>query len=172
MLVRVLVGGETAQPFCFGEVVDTPARIALDERAFQQAFKGLARDAAGREGAAKRVRGVAANGTDTSSFDRPAVERAPGHRLGAPPLDPLFVKSGLATCEEPDVGRHVCSVMGDKPLKPTVVVAMPMAQNQAVDTPGIEVKQVEVADQYFGCKSEIQKILGLVARLSVRILIV
>src|SRR6516162_5909193 len=136
MLVRVLVGGETAQPFCFGEVVDTQARIALDERAFQQAFKGLARDAAGREGAAKRVRGVAANGTDTSSFDRPAVERAPGHRLGAPPLDPLFVKSGLATCEEPDVGRHACPMMGDKSLKPAVWSRCPWLKIRPSIRPG------------------------------------
>src|SRR6516162_4750044 len=131
----MLVGDEAAQPFGLGKVVGGSGCIflALDERVFKHSLEGLPGDVAGRKSAAKRLRGFTAHRTDTGGLQRLEVEHTPGYRFGATPLDPFFLKVGLAAGEEPQVWAHSCSIVGNEPVESAVVVAMAVAQNQAVD---------------------------------------
>src|SRR5271166_5348391 len=126
------------------------AALAFDERVFQHSLKGLTGDVAGREGAAKRLRGLTAHRSDSGGLQRLAVERTPGYRFGAAPFDPFLAKVGLAAGEEPQLRAHSCPIVGDEAFEPAIVVAMPVAQNQAVDPAGIEIERLEVPDQHWG----------------------
>src|SRR6516162_11281222 len=82
-----------------------------------------------KEGARQRPRRLAAHRAEVGSLERLAVEQAPGHRFGAAPLDPLLVKIALTAGEEPQVGAHACTIVGDEPFEPAIVIAMPVAQD-------------------------------------------
>src|SRR6516164_8925163 len=92
------------------------AALALDERVFQHSLKGLARDVAGRKGTSQSLWGVTTHRSDSGGLQRLAVERTPGHRFTAAPLDPFFAKVRLATGEEPQLWAHFCSIVGDEPF--------------------------------------------------------
>ncbi len=49
--------------------------------------------------------------------------------------------------------------MGDEPFEPAEMIAVAVAQDQAVDPARIEVEQFEVADQHLGRVAEIEQIL-------------
>src|SRR5271166_6126735 len=159
MLVRMLVGDEPALPLRLGEVILVRGRFALDEGALEHAFEGLTRDAAGRKGAAERVRGVAAYRADLGSFEGFAVERAPRHGAAASLFDPLFLKDALATGKQLQIDAHARSVMPDEPFEPAIMVAMSMAQDESIDPRRIDVEQIEVADQHLRGVAKIQQIL-------------
>ena len=77
---------------------------------------------------------------------RPPVERTPGYRFGAAPFDPFLAKVGLAAGEEPQLRAHSCALVGDEPFEPAIVVAVPVAQNEATDPTRIEIEQLELPD--------------------------
>jgi hypothetical protein len=66
--------------------------LVLDQRVFQHAFEGLARDVARCKGALKSLWGGAAQRSDSGRLQRLAVEQSPGHRVGASPSDPFLTK--------------------------------------------------------------------------------
>ena len=90
------------------------------------------------------MRGFTAHHIDGGGLQRLAVERTLGHPFGAAPFDPLLAKVGLAAGEEPEIRAHFCSIVGDEPLETTIVVAMAVAQNKAVDPARIKVEQLEI----------------------------
>src|SRR5215472_16267593 len=161
----MLVRDEATQPLGLGEVVGRGVclRLACDQRVFQHALKGLPRNVARRKRSGQRVRDVAAHRADVGSLERLAIEHPPGHRIGAAPLDPFLAKVGLAAGKEPQVGAHACSIVGDEAFEPAIVVAMPVAQNKAVDPARIEIEQFEVSDQHLGRIAKVQQVPGFPA---------
>jgi hypothetical protein len=125
---------------------------------FQHSLEGFSGDVAGRKGAAKRLRRLAAHRGDGRGLQRRAVEPTPGHRVGAAPLDPFFAKIGFASGEELQVRPHSCAIMAHEPLEPAIVVAMPVAQNQAIEPTRVEIEQFEVADQHLRRIPEVQQV--------------
>ena len=53
--------------------------------------------------------------------------------------------------------------MGDEPFEPAIVVAVPVAQNKAVDPARIEIEQLKVPDQHLGRIAKVQQISGFFA---------
>ena len=51
--------------------------------------------------------------------------------------------------------------MTHEPIEPAIVIAMPVAQNQAVEPARVEIEQFEVADQHLRRIAEVQQVPGL-----------
>jgi hypothetical protein len=50
--------------------------------------------------------------------------------------------------------------MVHEPFDTAIVVAMPVAQDETVDPPWIEIEQIKIADQYLGRIAEVQQVPG------------
>ncbi len=116
MLVRVLIGDETAQALGFGEMVGSRGR-GFDQGAARYLLERIAGDRPGGERPGQRLRPVAAHRRDMFGFDRGAVEPAPRDRIGVTLFDPFFGKGVVAAGEEFDIGRHAAAVVGYEPVQ-------------------------------------------------------
>src|SRR5262249_30362722 len=112
-----------------------------------------------RERAIERVGIVAANRFDTRRMKRIPVECTPGGRLFIARAHPFLAKGFLAASKQAKIDRYAVAVMRDKARQSAVMVAVPMAEDQAIEPLGLDTKQREIADQDLRRVAKIEEVL-------------
>jgi hypothetical protein len=161
VFVGVLVGHQPAAPFLLGEMID---RGRLDQGVGQHVFERGARDRAAGEGAAERVRMIAAYRLDMRRPQCLAVERPHrDRRLAVAAAIPLLPEGQVASGIKLEVVAHALPVALDEADQAAVMVAVRMAQDQAVELLRLDPEQVEIAVHDLRGEAEIEQILVLLA---------
>ena len=111
---------------------------------------------------ASSVRLVAAYRRHVLRGQRDAIDRAPRDRRGGL-ADPALLEDVLAADIEREVARHAAAPLRDEARHAAEVVAVAVAEDQAVDPAGIDVEQIEVAVDDLGRVAEVDQVLRLVA---------
>src|SRR6516165_3381571 len=157
MFVGMFVGDEPAAPLVLGKVI---GRRRLDQRVGQHLLERSAGNIPGSERACERVWIVAAHRLDPRGFKRHAVDGPPGGRLLVARTDPFFAKRFLAAGKEAQIVAHAVSKLRDKARQPTVVIAVPVTQNEPVEPLGLDAEQGKVAHEHLGRVAEIEQVLA------------
>src|SRR5215208_4560824 len=108
---------------------------------------------------------AAAHGLDTRRPERRAVERAHrDRRLAVAAAVPFLAKGQVSAGIELDAVAYPVAVALDEADHAAVMVAVRMAEDQAVEFFGLDPQQVEVAVHDLRREAEIEQVLMLLAR--------
>src|SRR5216684_6327879 len=103
---------------------------------------------------------LARHGLDPRCFERRRVERAPRAWLLVARAEPFLAEHRIAAGEQFEVVTHPAAVMLDKADHPPVMVAMRVAEDQAVEPLGHDAEQVEIAQEDLRRIAEIEEVLA------------
>jgi hypothetical protein len=129
MLVWVAVGDQSAAPLGLGEVIGWGW---FDQSIGQNPLKRLARYIATGERAIEPMSALAVNRFDFGSLECRSVECSPRGRLFVARADPFLAKGLLPARKQAQIVAHAAPVIRDKACQPAVMVAVPVAEDQAV----------------------------------------
>ena len=162
VLLRVAVEHQLPAAFGFAEMVGN-----FELGAAGDLLEGIALDIAGGEGAIERQGSLAAHRRNLVRDQRVAVRSTPGQHLRLFPRrrrtgrNPAHMKRLLGTDVEAQVVAHPVPVARHETLQAAIVIAVPVAQDQAVQPCRIDVQQFEIPVQDLRRIAEIEQVPGL-----------
>ena len=153
MLVGMRVLEELAAALGLGEMI-----VLVNHRAAAHLLERTAFDVAGRKRLGEIMRLVAAHGRHMLGGEHLAIDRTPRDRvLGI--AEELFPEAFFAAIVEAQVAAHARAMLHQEADQAAEMVAVGVAEDQAIDLGGVDVEQIGVAQNDLGRIAEIQHVL-------------